>query len=314
MKLFISHHSALEYWRSRRALPKVSASRRYRIDLPGELTSATPLVFSGLRLPVHILLSSQEYRRESIVAIQHVFSAETPIGCFMNIGKRFVVSSPEFCFLQMANEIELLELIELGFELCGDYSLPLPNDEQKPERGFYNRPSLTNTKKIGAFLEGMTSTKGHRKAVRALKYLQDGSASPMETKLAMLLTLPHKLGGYGFDLPELNSRVSLSKIAKRHFSKDYYVCDLLWPDTKTAVEYDSDLFHTGSERIANDSKRRNVLTSIGVDVLTVTRQQLYSIPELEKVARILAKYLGKRLRHENGNFATAHQKLRRQLL
>jgi len=314
MRLFICHQSALEYWRGRRQLPKASANRRYKIDLPDEPASFTSLVFSGLYLPVHILLARPGNRRESILAIQHVFSLETPIGCFMNTGKRFVVSSPEFCFLQMAEQMDLVELIELGYELCGNYSLPLPNDKQKPKKGFYDRSSLTNTTKLGMFLKSMPGARGHRKAMRALQYLQDGSASPMETKLAMFLTLPYKLGGYGFSIPKLNHRILLSKTERKYFSKEYYVCDLFWPETKTAVEYDSDLFHTGSDRIANDSKRRNALTSIGVSVITVTKQQLYNSNELGRVSRVLSGYLGKRVRFEESSFSTAHQKLRKQLL
>lgn len=244
----------------------------------------------------------------------HVFSGQTPIGCFMSIGNDFLVSSPEFCFLQMAEQLTLFELIELGYELCGAYSLPLQGDTAVPEKGFYDRSPLTSKKKLGEFMDGMAGAKAHHKASRALRYVIDGSASPMETKLAIALTLPYKLGGYGFAAPELNKRVALSKATKKYFSKDYYVCDMFWPEKEVAAEYDSDKFHTGSERIANDSKKRNALATQGINVVSVTRLQLYNSAEFAEVARTLAYYLDKRLQFKKGRFSTAHNELRRQLL
>lgn len=40
-------------------------------------------------------------------------------------------------------------------------------------------------------------------------------------------------------------------------------CDLLWPTASLCVEYDSDMFHTGSQKIARDARRRNALASLG---------------------------------------------------
>jgi len=314
MKLFISHQSALEFWRKRRKLPGNSADRRCNVVLSSEPARTEHLAFLDLVLPVHIVLGSQKTRRLSPVATQHVFSGETPIGCFMNIGNGVMVSSPEFCFLQMASQLTLIELIELGYELCGVYSLPLAYDKKVPACGFYQRKQLTDTRKLGDFLEGMTGTKACEKARRAVRYIQDNSASPMETKLAMLITLPYKLGGFGFKMPQLNYRINLPMSAKKYFSKDYYICDIYWPDEKVAVEYDSDKFHTGSERIANDSNKRNALALQGIQVISVTRKQLYRFKELDGAAKTLAKHLGKRLFPKKGDFATVRLKLRSQLL
>jgi len=245
---------------------------------------------------------------------QHLFSGETPVGCFMNDGGGLMVSAPEFCFLQMAECLTLVNLIELGYELCGGYSIPLADEQNIPENGFYNRAQLTSVLKLKVFLEEMPGVKGHQQAMRALRYILDGSASPMETKLAMFLTLPYRLGGFGFSFPALNKRIVLTKTARKYFSKAYYVCDLFWSDDKVAVEYDSDQYHTGAERIASDSKRRNALASSGIRVVSVTKNQLYDRVELESIARTIARYLNKRLFPTKSSFAAAHQKLRKQLL
>jgi len=314
MKQFISHQSALEHWSRRRELPEKSADRRCKVALPDKQSRIEPQIFSEFTLPVHILIRDRGARLVSKIVKQHLFSSETPVGCFLNIGDGLMVSSPEFCFLQMAERLALVRLIELGYELCGVYSIPQADDPNTPEIGFHHRRPLTSVDKLKNFLECMPGAKGHKKAKRALRYIIDGSASPMETKLAMFITLPYMLGGYGFVLPELNKRIVLTKTARKEFNKDYYVCDIFWPDEKIAVEYDSDQQHTGSDRIASDSKRRNAISTLGVRVVSVTRQQLYSSVELERVAKTIAKHMNRRLFLPNSKFYAAHNDLREQLL
>ena len=224
-----------------------------------------------------------------------------------------MVSSPEFCYLQMANQLSLVHLIELGYELCGTYSMPAGRESELSAEGLFNRVPLTSRKRLKAFAERMPGMKGRQKVMRALRYLNDGSASPMETKLSVLLTLPYKLGGYSFPMPELNSRIIPSKAAKRISSKACYICDLYWPDYNLAVEYDSDLFHTGPERIANDAKKKNDLASIDVTTITVTNQQIRNTAEFEKLAGLLAGIMSKKLLFKNPGFSIAHRELRKQL-
>jgi very-short-patch-repair endonuclease len=160
----------------------------------------------------------------------------------------------------------------------------------------------------------MKGVRGQKRAARALRYITDNSASPAETTLTMLLTLPYMLGGYKFPMPHLNTRLNFVGIARRSSSKSYYVCDLYWPDFQLAVEYDSDQFHTGANRIANDSKRRNSLTQLGVIVITVTNDQLRSIKEFANLAGQIAVNMNRELRIKNPKFYEAQRILRKQLL
>ena len=215
--------------------------------------------------------------------------------------------------MQMAEKLPLIGLIELGFELCGTYSLPTVADPLPPEIGFNNRTQLTNTRRLERIAANMVGSHGRKKALRALRYITDGSASPMETKLTILLILPYMLGGYGLQKPIANYRIIPVKSVKKSSSKGSYVSDLFWPDYNLAVEYDSDQYHTNLSQIAEDSKKRNALNLMGITVVTVTKQQLYSSIELEKVARILAKHLEKRLQFRNPDYARIRGNLRRQL-
>ena len=313
MKHFIGYQSALEYWRRCRHLPESSADRRCRVSLPDGSSRMEAPDYSGFELPVHIMIGERCARHESKMVILHLFSKKTPVGCFMNNGNGLMVSSPEFCFLQMADRLTLVGLIELGYELCSVYSIPPKGDSSLPKNGFYNREPLTSVNKLKGFLEIMPGVKGHKKAKHALRYMLDGAASPMETKLAMFLVLPYMLGGFGFDLPELNKRIDLTKAARKDFDKDYLVCDMFWSDKKIAVEYDSDQQHTGPDRIASDSKRRTALDLSGIRVVSVTKQQLYSTAELERVARTIANHMNRRLLLKRSKFYTAHRELRKML-
>jgi len=317
MKVCIGYQSALEYWRIRRELHDGRAMRQGNILLPSTLPTAKQVRSSGLSLPLHIMLKDPTHRWPTKAVAFHVLSGEMPDGCIIGAEKgfkdRFEVSSPEFCFLQIAGTLALPRLIELGYELCGGYSLPIAGDLGFPKQGFYNRPPLTSMKKLTAFITGMPGFKGHKKAVRALRYILEGSASPMETKLSMLLTLPYQLGGFGLPKPKLNARIVPGKADRRTTNKEFYICDLFWPDKGIAVEYDSNQFHTASTHIAEDSKKRNSLKSMGIEVITVTTQQIYDNNEFEMAARVIAKCIGKRLVYKNPGFTAAHDDLRRVL-
>ena len=260
------------------------------------------------------MVGNVEARRKRKAMRLHFFAGQTHEGCFIRIDDGLFVSSPEFCFLQMASLLPLAGLIELGYELCGTYSLPAAGDPNVPERGFHIRRPLTGTRRLTAFLDRMPGANGHQNAVKAVRYILEGSASPMETKLSIILTLPYRLGGFGFPTPELNFRVVPSKTDKKFSSKESYVCDLFWPDHDLAVEYDSVLFHAGQGQIANDSKKKNVLVMMDVTVISVTKQQLYSLGEFWKTAGAIAKCLGKRLKCDKPDFVAAHRDLHRQLL
>ena len=311
--MFISHISALEFWRKHRALPEERAERLTKITLPNTPPTTGQVRRTGLTLPVHITICSPIARWLSKTMQQHVLTDKVIPGCFLEVKDGLWVSSPEFCFLQMAGFLSLAQLIELGYEICGEYSLPVANDPNPPDRGFYYRKQLTSINRIGKFLANMPGAKGCQKAKRALRYLNENSASPMETKLSILLTLPYLLGGFGLIAPELNSRITPSKTERISTSKNFYTCDLFWPEYNLAAEYDSVQHHTGSNHINSDAKKKNSLILMGVTVITVTKQQLYRTRELEKVARILATRMGKRLRFKKNSFYKTHRELRKQL-
>ena len=116
MKAFISHQSALEFWRIQLVLPYDDAKRRRRTALPDNLPTMEQVWLPGLTLPLHIMLGKADTRRVRREIKQHIFTGQTPAGCFINVDNTLFMSSPEFCFLKMASILPLIRLIELGYE------------------------------------------------------------------------------------------------------------------------------------------------------------------------------------------------------
>jgi hypothetical protein len=185
----------------------------------------------------------------------------------------------------------------------------VPNDT----RGFVYRDPLTSADSIRRYIDRLPAGFCPKDARKAAKWLIDGSASPKESQLTMLLMLPYRDGGYAFGKPMLNYEIAIDADGRALAGHGGYRCDLYWPERRVAVEYDSDMFHTGPERIASDARRRNMLDYMGTTVVTVTRAQLMSPLDFGGVAKQLSRHLGKRLRMEQPAFGERHRHLRNQL-
>ncbi|RDB64736.1 hypothetical protein C1878_01725 [Gordonibacter sp. 28C] len=229
-----------------------------------------------------------------------------PKGSVLDTENGFCVSSPELCFLQMAERENPVDLVMDGLELCGTYDIS--TGEMR------SCAPLTTAAKLEAFVAKSAGAHGRKKALWALRFVVDGSASPRETVLAMLLCLPYRFGGYGFAPPCLNYRIDVGAHAQKMASRKFYRCDLYWPEAKLAIEYDSDSEHLGSRSAASDSSRRNALDALGVDVISVTTLQIASRVEMERIANHIGKRLGKRVQYKEPSFSVANLTLRTELL
>ncbi|MCL2493799.1 MAG: hypothetical protein FWF33_07155 [Clostridiales bacterium] len=363
MEIIISHKSALEYWRLyRSAKIKKAAKLRNKKNLPAgfpNIAGICGVLPSGLSFPVNLMISNKNGKRRSRVVRPRVYTGAVPEWSFIRISDGVAVSAPAFCFFQMAGELPLVRLVELGLELCGTYSLPASDRPQNDthrsashsgrgsvpdlehidtyindygnvrgmervnesgkapetaEETSYNLSPLTSAKELRSFAARMQGVKGYEKALRALRYVADGSASPMETILFMLLTLPYKYGGYGLPAPELNKRINIGKAAKQRPGRAFYKCDFFWPAANLAVEYDSSLYHTDAGNIANDSRKRLDLDTLGIDVITATGEQVRNVYGLESLAKRIAHKLGKQLRYKNPGFDKVQRGLHELLL
>jgi len=271
----------------------------------------------GLKLPLDIIVGELSARRPSKAVRPHVCAKPVPNGSFVSFGDGLFLSSPEFCFFRMAAKYPLTKLIMLGFEICGFYSLPgstsTSGDRTDLVQTMYDLPPLTSKKKLTAFSARMKGWTGHKKALKALRFIADSAASPMEAVIVILLTLPYKYGGYGFPMPELNGSIYPKKGVSQFAGRNFYRGDLLWRDAGVVAEYNSDLEHANPDRIARDAIRRNDLSLCGIYEVTVTNSQIKSMELFDKVAKQIAVRIGKEPRYKEPEFLKARRELRRVL-
>lgn len=288
MAIFIGHKTALAYWRTHdrnwaqpisQAAPQENNSPYY-----SQIDTGILWKFGIDEKPVSILVSCKANMRKSQNLSPHIWSGKHPSRSFYKITQGLYVSTPEATFLQLGKESSLIQLITIGYELCGSYGLSAQSDS-----GFLRRKPRSNPQLIERYLEKCDGIHGVKAAKRASSYIAKGSASPMESLLSMLLCLPRSLGGFGLPRPELNFPIETNEggVLMRR-------CDLCWPDQRFALEYDSDTFHSDASKLHLDSSRRSTLEKAGVHVVSVTKNQVFDRGQLLNLATIVSKRLGKR--------------------
>lgn len=297
MAIFIGHKTALAYWRTHdrnwaqpisQAAPQENNSPYY-----SQIDTGILWKFGIDEKPVSILVSCKANMRKSQNLSPRIWSGKHPSRSFYKIAQGLYVSTPEATFLQLGKESSLMQLITIGYELCGSYGLSAQSDS-----GFLRREPRSNPQLIERYLEKCDGIHGVKAAKRASSYIAKGSASPMESLLSMLLCLPPSLGGFGLPRPELNFPIETNEggIVMRR-------CDLYWPDQRFALEYDSDTFHSDASKLHLDSSRRSTLEKAGVHVVSVTKNQVFDRGQLFNLATIVSKRLGKRLSPTPFNFS-----------
>lgn len=331
MTVFVGHNTALAFWRSGRLPQEFSLSR---VSIEGKTPSREEIqrarrqigahqtrVLGGLPLPegrMDILVGDSAARRNSSVAKCHVWRDPVVGKSFAKIADGCYMSTPEACFLQLAKRLDYVDLLMVGMELCGTFGI----DPREPG-GFLSRKwdcAPSTQELMLRYAQKAARAHGRAKALRAARRLANGSASPKEAQLYLLLCLPRCEGGYGLSKPLLNARVRVSGgeaiVIGKKSDLDLAETrrpDLYWREGKMALEYESDDWHAGTADLSRDSKRRGDLESANVHVMTVTKKQLYRSDLLDKVAHVVARRTGKRVPAWSPDWGRLHAELRSRL-
>ena len=325
MLVVLSHTTAFLYWRTftrrRNRLKPVAPASGMTERLAWTPQLASELAQLGIvpteYRPLHVLFAKAGLRPVPNAGTlpplrPHVQTAELPAGSILRLSEHVAIVSPELCFLQMAARFSVERLILAGFELCGTYAL-LPDPENPARDKVVERPALTCSADIANILTHPMAAR-NRRAQAAAAHLMDGAASPMEAKVALLLTLPSAMGGYALPRPVLNPELPLGRNAQTLYPHSTVRPDLFWADARFDVEYDgSD--HDGEESRAKDAGRRAALEAEGVTVLTLTYPQVAGDAAFDILARRIAKTVGApvRIRIKGDGHATRRTRLRAEL-
>ena len=288
--VILSHNTALRYWLSPSAEAAVPAgSLRGANASPLPLAYARPLEACGFGSPAHILLPRSAPGAHKRSFAQHEIPSALLGRRIYRVGPDLLVCDPATAYVQACSTMTPAEGVFWGNALCSRYVIC-----DAEAAGFRPRQPITRREELLSLATGC-SVPGAQRARQALSSVRDGAASPMENALAVKLALPLSRGGAGFPDLRLNHRLDIPGRLQRTAGRSHYKCDVFLPEHDIAIEYDSDAFHTGTDRIASDARRRNTLEAMGITVVTVTRQQLIDPFEFFGVVQRLYAIVGRRL-------------------
>ena len=311
MKAFLSHFTALAYWRdyfphdSLLGAPAETSRVEECAYRKADLIECVPdaLVVPGRAIDV--LVFHQNCRSSSRDIDYHVWRTPLPDDAFYQDG-RFYVSSPEFTFLQLSSSLSIAQLIALGCELCGTYvlqpgsprniaSLHGIGTRYSPDR-YPKRPEpLTTIERLIACVESARGARGGAKARRALRYVVEASRSVMETETALKLCLPPMIGGYGIPFPAMNETIDLDDEGRAIAGSRWCNGDLCWNKAKLDVEYYGDV-HAEFAQMQHDAGRVLGIEHMKWQVIILTYSQVSDITRFEVVAHEVADRVDHRLR------------------
>lgn len=312
MDIYLSHITALEAWRiwsaagsDVTALP--SSSKINESALGGrpalDLLHSYPTFKRNLQMPIHTISTETNNKRSTQRLVCHKSRVELPRCSFREVAKGIHLCSPELTFIQLGGEMSLPHLISIGFEMCGHY----------PSDGRAARSPISSARRLSAYIEKAPATKGLKAARCAAAHVLDGSASPMETAIAMELTLPHRFGGRNLPKPKLNYRLELTADAAVIARRKHLVLDMYWPEYGVAIEYDSKMHHEDKEARIKDSQKRVAAASMDIEVVSITEKQYLNMLEFDEIVNALASKLNYRKRTLPSDFTTRKHELRASL-
>ena len=244
--------------------------------------------------------------RKSSTHVANLWNAPFPPGSFYALNNNVYISSPCFVFLQMARKLRFAQLIAYGNELCGTYAFDRNN-----KRGMRTRKMPLITKSLLAtYLKDAKGCPGCASATKALPYIIEESASPMETLDEMLMSLPCRYGGYSNPAPTMNEEVPLPpKIARlARLTKCY--TDMSWPNVLYDLEHQGLYDHADPQRYDADRRRINALRLMGYEVIELTHEQVADWQAFETLALHTAKVIGHRIDKSNLGLTGVRRDLR----
>ena len=125
--VILSHRTAMSYYRTldpshEQAARATKALPLAKARASNELLKTFNRAYSGFGgAPFDLLVPSTGLRRSTSELIAHSCEYELPSNSFWKLKDSLYVVSPELCFVQMAQQLSIAQLVELGINLCGSY-------------------------------------------------------------------------------------------------------------------------------------------------------------------------------------------------
>lgn len=225
-----------------------------------------------------------------------------PPRSLIKIDNGFWTTSPELTFIQVCGDESWsdFDIISLGYELCGTYVI----DDSWDGLTCIEKPP-TSTEKIVRLINSIHRITGIKRARNLVRHVHDLSNSPMETILAMLVSLPTTKGGLGLGPISLNHPVP-TPVGRRRV-------DIAFPRQHVGLEYQGREFHS-IEAAGRDARRQNKIVGSGFTILNVWYEDLVDERLFQQLVTDLFRALGIRKRIRVTGHLTLQKLLRMHLM
>ena len=263
---------------------------------------------------VHVTVFDVREKRKSATCVVHVRNGRLPEGSHYRLNDSALIASPAFIFLCAATVLNFSALVALGCELCGFYGF-----DSSRSRGFRKRRApLLTVERLRAFLEQARHYRGWKTATRALPFIVERSASPMETFDVLAMCLPYRYGGYSLRKPIMNEAVELTSKAAHVAKRSVCYPDMCYIDAKRRlkvdIEHHGKFDHSTDDDWDSDRARVNGLKEMGFEVIELTNSQVKDLETFEIIIQRIAKLIGKQVRKEHCGATPARLEFRRAVI
>lgn len=256
---------------------------------------------------MHIMVDSHNKKHRNWRYNYHVQEGFLSKGSVQKITENINVVCPELLLIQMSEILPFLHLCLIAYEFCGTYSIdPSTKEFVNKLKPITSRSKVTNY--VNRFAKKNKYSHGVRAVKELCKILEDGSASPMESRLYLKLCGSRKLGLYGCKNLKFNQRIEISKEAQKISGQKIIVADIVAPNEKVAIEYNSAKHHEDIVQGQKDQRRRDALVHDGWKVHSFSPAQVFDSETFHIIAIQILKDIDQNYRIRTKNFKEKNRK------
>lgn len=304
MEMVFTGRTALDFYRTPprviQCLPSFPADPTHA-DKSRILDNQTLAGFTNS--PFHVLEFNRVETTNSKMIKRHLVTGELPSGSIWEDEIIGHVTSPLFTLLMLAREISAVKLAMLMYEFCGGYAVFAPTEaaksllslmendgrfsefdgwrrvggESKFKSQLWMRKPLIEIDELKKFASDTKGIRGNKRFAQAAQLVCGLTRSPFETKTAILLSAPRKIGGQGLEI-ETNVPIRFEGKAKKLASSSYAEADISLPSSKfdlpILLECQGRAVHSINALNDNDANRTLALETMGYKVVLLTYEQI----------------------------------------
>ena len=272
------------------------------------VTMLRPYVDMDAKSPLELYVAGQGSRVRAELASGSACPPHLPRGAFVfaelpgDVGS-VRIESPALSFARFAQEVVEEEsaggidavqtralLLDYGYELCGSYA----RDALAPlesECHYFLNPTTTS-RDLSAWCGSLYRYRHKRRAEACAREVLEGSASPMETLHAIVLSSGPEKGGMALGRPLLNEQLRVGPAERWVLHRHSMRPDLFFPELNLAIEHLGGKHGSGAA-YEEDAAREQVYAALDIALFTTTRRDMETPQNYDLFLRRLIHRLGK---------------------